>query len=458
MTQHPLEGLLYSQDCLADVCAERSLTFSEYAHMNEFHGNAATLRRYAGLSADPLPFAIEHAIPYDLDAAYDYDLHSGLPSFLAVHQRSAELYRQGDIRQSVPIGFSFLYATQLFHQLHPQAAEHPRSGTLVFPDKSTLLMDTDFDRAAFAARLVGLPAEYQPVVVCIYWKDYVRGAHKPFAEAGLPIVSAGHTLDEDFPLRLYDLCRRFRYSCANDIAGSFTLSVLAGCHFFHLPSGQLTQTKHGLTEQFEQDPTLLKPMKQACLLASPFPPGDPAEQRRLAAEQAGVKHQRDASFLRRCFHEARQALLARQQPGILNLPEKSGWRGMLSLFPTGIDSDGCAKEVASLFIADGSRIGKLRVKLSVFDASTTITVSRGHRKLTELSGQRSHTVTVDIAHGEQAQRIVFVSSKRSVISAEDPRERSFFIRQVELRAPKPSQKRRPSAITRIIRKLRHAIQ
>jgi hypothetical protein len=454
MSLHPLEDLLYSQDRLHEVCAGRSLTFRECAHMNEFHGNAGIMRAFASLPEDPLPFALEHAIPYDLDAPYDYDLHSGLPSFLAVHERSAALYRQGEITHSEPIGFSFLYAMQVFQQRHPQAPQPQRRGTLVFPDKSTLLMDTDFDREAFAARLVALPEQYQPVVVCIYWKDFSRGTHEPFSKAGLPVVSAGHTLDEQFPLRLYDLCRRFKYSCANDIAGSFTLSVLAGCHFFHLPTGKLTQSKHGRTEQHEQDPTLNKPMKQACLLASPFPPRDPAEQQRLARDHAGVKHLRDAAFIRRCYEAARMALLDRQQPMEIDVMQPPGRLALLCLLPTGFDSDGVAHRVSSLFIAHSSRVG--RVKLTTFDDKIEIIVLRGHLEIARLTGKRSHTVTLDFAPTDEPQRITFVASAAAIISAEDPRERSYFLRHVELRPQLRQPPRRPGLINRTFKRLRDA--
>jgi hypothetical protein len=361
--EDPLPGLLYQQQDLARLCAEQSLDWHEYAHMNEFHGNASILRRYAGLPENiPLPFALEHAIPYDLQEAYTYDLHSGLPLFLAVHEKSAALYRQKNM-SAHPIGFSYLYALDLFQKIHPDSANLPaRKGTLVFPDKSTLLMDTDFDREAFAQKLRSLPAEFQPVVVCIYWKDYVRGTHLPFVRAGLPLVTCGHLRDELFLLRLHDLCRRFRYSCANDLAGSFTLSVLSGCHFFHLPTGTLTQEKNGERKVHPQDPTLDKADKSTCLLASPFPPGDPTAQRALAEKLAGLSFKQNPNQIQNFYDQASQKLGARLSTQALKLPGSGTQPELLAFRPVGVDRDGWARSHSQFRIPAAIRATHLRFR------------------------------------------------------------------------------------------------
>ncbi len=365
---HPLDGLLYSQRDLARICAERPLDWEEYAHMNEFHGNAATLKRFAGLPLDePLPFAVEHAIPYDLKKAYDYDLNCALPTFLSIHEESAKLYRTGGMEHVDPIGFTHLYAIELFAQMHPDEPERVRSGTIVFPDKSTLLMDTDFDRSTFARRLAELPDAYQPVVVCIYWRDFVRGQHLPFEEAGLPVVSAGHLRDPDFPLRLHDLCRRFRYSCANDLAGSFVASILSGCHFFHLPTTGLTQQKYGITSHYERDPTLEQPRKAACIAASPFPPQSPDAQRALAEEHAGLCFKKSPEQLREIAAQARVRLQSGLMPGTITLEKNTSaesLRMLHRLLPSGIDRDGWSHKRSRLRVAAKSGIAGACLRLA----------------------------------------------------------------------------------------------
>jgi hypothetical protein len=360
----PLHDLLCGQSDLSQMCAPRPLDWSEYAHMNEFHGNAGILKSYAELPLDqPLPVAVEHAIPYDLSEPYQYDLHSGLPAFWAVHEKSAQVYRAAGMQEVHPIGFSYLYAMDVFHRLYPREGERQRMGTIVFPDKSTLLMDTDFDRAAFARQLARLPEEFQPVVVSIYWKDFIRGNHKVYTEAGLPVVSAGHVRDASFPLRLYDLCRRFKYACANDISSSFTLSILSGCHFFHLDTGPLTQKKYGKTNEYAHDPTLDKPAKRECLAAAPYPPQDSTAQRELAQRHAGARFKQSAETLRQLYAQAQEMLRARVKTTTITFGEGIERPVFYGLLPSGIDWDGWCAKLATFRVPRASGAKAIRLQL-----------------------------------------------------------------------------------------------
>jgi len=85
-----------------------------------------------------------------------------------------------------------------------------------------------------ADELVKLPEKFQPVSVCIFWRDYNLGHHRPFAARGLKIVSAGHMFDPFFLWRLYALCRPNKYSSGNGIGSYIWYSMAAGCQYFPL--------------------------------------------------------------------------------------------------------------------------------------------------------------------------------------------------------------------------------
>jgi hypothetical protein len=405
--------------------------------MNEFHGNASILKRYADLPLEaPLPFALEHAIPYDLAIPYEYDRDCGLPFFLAVHDRSTAIYRSAGFQQVEPIGFSYLYALKLFQRLHADQPVPERRGTLVFPDKSTLLMDTDFDRESFARHLAALPELYQPVVVCLYWKDVLRNNHLPFRQAGLPVVSAGHTRDPNFLLRLHDLCRRFRFSCANDLAGSFALSVLSGCHFFHLPTGPLTIRKYGQTHRLDQDPTLLQPEKEACLKVASFPPTDRQPQQQLAEYHTGRKYQKSPRQLRALYHQARRQLGSNLIPRTI-VPEKTEERArFFSLLPTGFDWDGWARSKSGLCLARGHKISAIRLHLYLGNKEMTYTsclrVYRNRRLVRTLQAPPFyHYVKLSCRPGWKDLHLDFEAEGHIQLPGEK-RQRSFWIQAIEL--------------------------
>lgn len=436
---HPLHALLYGQSDLEQLCSERPLDWDEYAHMNEFHGNASVLKRFAGLPQDePLPFAVEHAIPYDLETAYAYDLNCGLPLFLAVHGQSAALYREGPIEKVEPVGFTYLYAMDLFSRLHPEVGTPERRGTLVFPDKSTLLMDTDFDRDAFAARLAALPEAYQPVVVCVYWRDVVRGNHAAYVKAGLPIVSCGHLRDPDFLLRLHDLCRRFRWSCANDIAGSYVLSILSGCHFFHLPSGPVTQSKHGQTGTFQRDPTLEKPEKTACLEAAPFPPGDPGPQQTLAHRLAGVDYKKTAKEICALWKEGHERLVHRLQPISLEIGPHTPLDAWHALRPVGVDRDGWMRRDARLRIGRTESVAGARLTFEFLkpaapdDQAVELVVQRQGLLYASLKPPRYRQELVVACEVDASETVIGLSCSHDVQLPGEPRRRCMRLTRVEL--------------------------
>lgn len=331
----------YRQDDLPALCRERPLVQTEYYHLSQLYGFDDLLREYAGLpTGEPVPFAMEHFVSFDAPDPCADDRACRLPLFLAVNDVSAAGLRRHVSAEVVPIGSSLNYVARLEP---PPPAD--RRGTIVFPDKSGFVFDTDFDRDAFAHTLAALPAEFQPVYVSVFWKDFVRGTHAPYARAGLGLVSSGHQFDPLFLRRQADLCRQFKYACANEISTSFCAAVLNGCRFFYLPTGELREFRDGKHLTFTEEPSLRLPGKQECLEVSAFPPGGgrPCPRQRALAERfAGSKRVRTPDEIRALADRGRELLRAAYpperwapRPGV-QLIELSGLR------PAGFDADGWA--------------------------------------------------------------------------------------------------------------------
>jgi hypothetical protein len=226
----------YQQDRPDIVCTDRALETPEQHPPNDFYGQASVLKRYARLREDqPLPLVIEHGLRRD-GKIWSNDQDALLSTLLvASNARRHDLKRLTN-KRVIPIGSCFCYAKQLVDE---QSVAHldalPRQGTIVFPVHSTHWISAEFDNESFADLLLQLPKQMQPVVVCIYWKDYLQGAHEPYMRRGLKVVSAGHMFDRDFLLRFYDLCRRFKYALGNEIGTHLFYSLVSGCSYAHIP-------------------------------------------------------------------------------------------------------------------------------------------------------------------------------------------------------------------------------
>lgn len=222
------------QDDRRALCRDRQQQTPETHAPNDYYGQATILKRYASLPPDkPLTFVLEHGLRFDRGMG-PIDRDALLETVGSPSARRAEILRTLTSKTVVPIGFGYLYAQDLVAREHgADPAPHERRGTLAFPAHSTHYIRARFDHESYADELVGLPADFQPVAICGYWKDILDGSLEAYARRGMPLLTCGHMFDHDFLLRLHDLCRRFRYATGNRIGTSVFAAAASGCRFFY---------------------------------------------------------------------------------------------------------------------------------------------------------------------------------------------------------------------------------
>jgi len=227
----PEESLAEARD-LARVCAPRSLETGEIFEANAFYGNDRVLKAYAGLPLDqPLKAVIPHGVVFDESYVWPLEQQALLPAVLAYGENRERAYSRATDKLVIRSAPPFAYAAKLLEGAPPLQ----RAGTLFFPTHSThhITWQADFDGMAEA--LLALEPKFQPVTVCVYWRDYELGRHLPFSRRGLPVVSAGHMFDPQFLFRIVHLCRAHAYAASNVLGSYVVYSVIAGCCFFFLP-------------------------------------------------------------------------------------------------------------------------------------------------------------------------------------------------------------------------------
>ncbi len=114
-------------------------------------------------------------------------------------------------------------------------------------------VETDWEQLAL--ELSQLEPKYQPITVCIYWKDYLLGRHIPFQKQGFKIVSAGHMFDPNFLVRFYHLCSTHYYAASNELGTNLFYSIQAGCSYFYWD--KLKYSRHAASEKIlKRDSTI----------------------------------------------------------------------------------------------------------------------------------------------------------------------------------------------------------
>jgi hypothetical protein len=430
----------YAQDDLTAL-GRAQLDKREYYLDNQLFGFDQIIRAYAGLPADDLlPWAMEPTISFEDPNPHHSLANLQLPVVFSVTDVQADVLRRQLPMPIVAIGSSFWYAQAVYHQRHPQEPREPsRRGTLVFPDKSTWFVDTDFDRDQFARQLAALPEEYQPVAVSVTWRDVERGSHLPYLNAGLQLVSSGFLYDPLFLFRQYDLCRRFKYSCANDLSTSFCMSVLAGCRFFFWKTGPLHMTRFGVSNSFAQDPTLVLPGKRMCIDASPFPPtGHGQPQRELAERFAGKAFVRSPQFFREWFAEGRRRLQAQPPPPMSPSQDRATPRNddLAGWLAWGVDCDGWARDRCGLVLPPRANAEGIHLRLEIPprtnpDWRATWEVALDDERFS-LAVQAGHWI-LELPCRQRPCRVAIRSDAAIPLGDPDQRDRTFLIQEIRWR-------------------------
>lgn len=170
---------------------------------NDFYGNAAVLKRYAGLPRTAsLAASIEHGVFYG-DYVWEVDMEAPLPAVLAPSPSRLHTLAHHTPKATFAIGPMIHYATP---SLGPEelAAEKARLGSvlLAFPKHSCHWTQAVYDIDAFCHELRTAGRDFDTVLVCLYWKDVTQGTAQAFAERGFRCVTAGHMYSPYFLNRL----------------------------------------------------------------------------------------------------------------------------------------------------------------------------------------------------------------------------------------------------------------
>ena len=214
---------------LEPLSADRPPVGMETHPQNAFYGHADLLKRFCGLPPErPLCVAIPHGIRFD-DSYGPADYPECFPVCLVPSHARVELLRQQLDRQFHAIGPMIHYAKPLL-SAEDAAAVRARLGRtlLVFPTHSSHWVDTDVDQAAFLKQVAEWAEGFQTVLICVYWKDVLRGVVPAYRDAGFQCMTAGHMYDPLFLRRLRSLIELADVTAANNLGTHLGYAVHCG--------------------------------------------------------------------------------------------------------------------------------------------------------------------------------------------------------------------------------------
>jgi len=239
-----LEATMAHQANLESLCEDRPPSGIEIFRGNAFYGIDQIFKAYAGLPED---YALKAVIPHGVSISEQFvwleEIFNPLPGIFYYPDHAKGKYQinlaKHKLRKKLyPSASPFVYLTELYKS----SPQPERKGTIFFPSHSTDLITAQFSIDALIEKLQKLDEIYQPITICLYWRDYQLGRHLPFQAKGFPVVSAGHINDPLFLSRLYHLLSLHRYAAGNEIGSHLFYAVKSGCSYFLLESGDIKRT------------------------------------------------------------------------------------------------------------------------------------------------------------------------------------------------------------------------
>ena len=201
----------------------------EIVPFNDFYGNAEQLKKFLNIaSCYQLKVAIQHGNQYG-DAYWDEEIKETLPISLAWGEHIYSIWKKCTSKKIFKIGAPFFYTHGLLDDIEVgKARDRLGKNLLVFPAHSMHNSTISFETEAWIGKIQSISKKFDTVRICIYWKDYVLGRHKPYLDAGYECVTAGHIFDCNFLPRLRSLLEISDASLSNRIGSFIGYSIFLG--------------------------------------------------------------------------------------------------------------------------------------------------------------------------------------------------------------------------------------
>ena len=125
-----------------------------------------------------------------------------------------------------------LYSPAVFYRRKNKIEKlNQAEGTIAFPAHTTPSIEDVSNIEIYIEQLKNLPAQFQPVSVCLHMHDINKGQHKIFMKHNIPVYTAGNSADPRFIERFHDILKNFKYSTSNMIGSYAYYSVEMGIPF-----------------------------------------------------------------------------------------------------------------------------------------------------------------------------------------------------------------------------------
>ncbi len=171
---------------------------------NDFYGHAYVLKRFVWgkeWKKHIIAASIEHGMFPDTYIWEESELRNNpFPTILTSRKARIKTYEGKTDKKIIPVGPIIAYTTANYSEVIELKEKFKRT-LVVFPTHSTHYTMADYDVNEFCDEIEKVAKEFDTVLICLYWKDILRGFDEEYKARGWRLVSAGHMFDKNFLYR-----------------------------------------------------------------------------------------------------------------------------------------------------------------------------------------------------------------------------------------------------------------
>ena len=216
---------------LLELCSDKNIQkgYAEWIYPSaEMYGYGNSIRDYGFyLKSLPLLIYTDHNPFTPQDVPCWNEITMDAPCMFYHSPRLADEWKKHSDRPSYN-----LYSPNVFYRRKNKIEKSPDAkGTIAFPAHTTPIIDDLSNMEEYIQKLKNLPDEFQPVSICLYYQDILRGKHKIFLEHNFPVYTAGYLEDQRFISRFYNILKNFKYATSNEVGSYIYYAVEMGIPF-----------------------------------------------------------------------------------------------------------------------------------------------------------------------------------------------------------------------------------
>lgn len=214
---------------------DKPLETPEICKPNDYYGHARTLKKFADLDLNyNIKSVISHGLTFR-NEMWKAEKEAELPCYVTFSEERKYTINKNSNKAFFAIGPYIHYAeTHIERKKIISYKKQMGKTLLVIPTHSTHWIDAHYDIDYFNSEIKNISNQFNTVLVCIYWKDILRGLSKKYQKLGYLCTTAGHIYRCNFLSRLKSILSIADTVISNSIGTHLAYSIYMNKPFYYI--------------------------------------------------------------------------------------------------------------------------------------------------------------------------------------------------------------------------------